>query len=97
MGVPRALKEINKAGYYITSESRHQRVNESGDKMLRSGQDTSREEECWRDYLTCQAVRIDVRKLLNYLNSRGRIEIPEQGSSAYYHFIINSYLTDLRK
>ena len=52
------LKEINKAGYYTTSESRHQRVNESGDKMLRSGQDTSREEDCWRDYLTCQAAKI---------------------------------------
>ena len=81
------LKEINKAGYYITSESRHQWVNESGDKMLRSGQGTSAEEECWRHYLTCEAARIDVRKLLDYLNSQGRIEIPEHGSTAYYQFI----------
>ena len=82
------LKEINKAGYYVTSsESRHQWTNESRIKSLRRGQDTSAEEECWRHYLTCEAARIDVRKLLDYLNSQGRIEIPEQGTTAYYQFI----------
>ena len=82
------LKDINKAGYYVTSsESRHQWTNESADKSLRSGQDTSAEEECWRHYLTCEAARIDVGKLLDYLNSQGRIEIPEQGTTAYYQFI----------
>ena len=82
------LKEINKAGYYVTSsESRHQWTNESRNKSLRSGQDTSAEEECWRHYLTCEAARIDVGKLLDYLNSQGRIEIPEQGTTAYYQFI----------
>ena len=79
------LKEINKAGYYFTAET--ERTNERGGQILRSGQDTSLEEECWREYLTCQAARVDVRKLLDYLESHGRIEIPEHGSTAYYQFI----------
>ena len=79
------LKEINKAGYYFQAET--ERANDRGGQILRSGQDTSLEEECWREYLTCKAARIDVRKLLDYLESHGRIEIPEHGSTAYYQFI----------
>lgn len=81
------LKEINKAGYYFPTETKFERANDRTGQILRSGQDTSLEEECWRNYLTCQAARIDVRKLLDYLESRGRIEIPEHGSTAYYQFI----------
>mgnify|MGYP001158875120 CR=1 FL=1 len=87
------LKEINKAGFYFKGDSvrlHHNTNHGRGDyKRPRSGQGqgTSAEEECWRHYLTCEAASIDVGKLLDYLNSRGRIEIPEHGSTAYYQFI----------
>ena len=73
------LKELNKAGYY------HKR---NDFKRLRSGQQGFMdEEECWRNYLTCEAAGINVKKLLNYLKSHGRIEIPQHGSTAYNQFI----------
>ena len=84
------LKEINKAGFYFTEDSIRTHTGGRGDsnKPRRGqGQGTSAEEECWRHYLTCEAASIDVSKLLDYLNSQGRIEIPEQGSTAYYQFI----------
>ena len=84
------LKEINKAGFYSTVDSVRAHNTGRGDSNKpRSGQGkgTSAEEECWRHYLTCEAASIDVSKLLDYLNSQGRIEIPEHGSTAYYQFI----------
>ena len=73
------LKELNKAGHY----------HEKNDfKRLRCGQRSFMdEEECWRNYLTCEAAGINVKKLLNYLESHGSIEIPLRGSKAYYDFI----------
>ena len=86
------LKEINKAGFYSTVDSvRAHNTNggrgDSNKPRRGQGQGSSAEEECWRHYLTCEAASIDVSKLLDYLNSQGRIEIPEQGSTAYYQFI----------
>ena len=86
------LKEINKAGFYFKVDSvRAYNTNHGREDLKRprsgQGQGTSAEEECWRHYLTCEAASIDVGKLLDYLNSRGRIEIPEHGSTAYYQFI----------
>ena len=87
------LKEINKAGFYFKADSvrAHHNTNYGRGEFKRprsgQGQGPSAEEECWRHYLTCEAASIDVGKLLDYLNSQGRIEIPEHGSTAYYQFI----------
>ena len=81
------LKQINKAGYYIEEPRVYQASPGTGEQRRSGQQGMSPEEECWRDYLTCQAASVDVGKLLEYLKSHGRIEIPEQGTTAYYQFI----------